>query len=347
MSQILSSQQIQFNAGIKPAIPRRRLFQPHIPSRWRIRSTTETELDEIDPMTGEIISGTSMATKAPCSLQSDGKLSWAYRLAESSDTSNKTSILALHGLGSSSYSYRNTLRLLSNEGHRSIALDWIGHGASDIPSNDAFDYSERSYIAALDKAVSALDLPEPFALIVHGYILGQYGLLWALENEDKLNKLIILNTPLSTSSKLRPELAAYKAPLAFMRPNPDARFDAANYNAAGSPYAMSYRDASAYAAVYEEDPLASAAVHATMQSVDFPGLLKKVDVGFQTWRTPSLVVHGGGDTFLDLKGSLDWLESKRTCMKMATGLEAKLGHMPQEDFAEGLHGALKDFLAAA
>lgn len=29
---------------------------------------------------------------------------------------------------------------------------------------------------------------------------------------------MVLNTPLATNSKLRPELAAYKAPLPFMRP---------------------------------------------------------------------------------------------------------------------------------
>ncbi len=38
------------------------------------------------------------------------------------------------------------------------------------------------------------------------------------QNDAKVSRLMILNTPLSLDSKLRPELAAYKAPLAFMRP---------------------------------------------------------------------------------------------------------------------------------
>lgn len=51
-----------------------------------------------------------------------------------------------------------------------------------------------------------------------GFVLGQYALLWAQQNPDKVDRLLVLNTPLAKSSKLRPELAAYKAPLPFMRP---------------------------------------------------------------------------------------------------------------------------------
>jgi hypothetical protein len=49
-------------------------------------------------------------------------------------------------------------------------------------------------------------------------VLGQYGLLYALEHEDQVERLFILNTPLATNSKLRPELAAYKSPIPFLRP---------------------------------------------------------------------------------------------------------------------------------
>lgn len=49
-------------------------------------------------------------------------------------------------------------------------------------------------------------------------MLGQYGLLYALEHEEQVERLFILNTPLATNSKLRPELAAYKSPIPFLRP---------------------------------------------------------------------------------------------------------------------------------
>lgn len=53
---------------------------------------------------------------------------------------------------------------------------------------------------------------------MQGYILSQYGLLYALEHSDKIERLLLLNTPLALNTKLRPELAAYKSPLPFMRP---------------------------------------------------------------------------------------------------------------------------------
>ena len=49
-------------------------------------------------------------------------------------------------------------------------------------------------------------------------MLSQYGLVYALDNDDDVARLMILNTPVGLGSKLRPELAAYKNPIAFLRP---------------------------------------------------------------------------------------------------------------------------------
>jgi hypothetical protein len=43
---------------------------------------------------------------------------------------------------------------------------------------------------------------------------------------------------------------------------------------------------------YQADPAASAAVAATMQQVDFPALLKRVDQGYESWLRPSLLLFG-------------------------------------------------------
>lgn len=43
-----------------------------------------------------------------------------------------------------------------------------------------------------------------------------------MQNPDKVEKVIILNTPLGLKTKLRPELAAYKNRMAFLRPDPQA-----------------------------------------------------------------------------------------------------------------------------
>ena len=55
-----------------------------------------------------------------------GGYTWAYRRAAANPataTPDKMPILCLHGLGSSSYSYRNAVRLLAEAGHETIAVD--------------------------------------------------------------------------------------------------------------------------------------------------------------------------------------------------------------------------------
>ena len=103
---------------------------------------------------------------------------------------------------------------------------------------------------------------------MQGYVLGQFGLLYALRKPDLVKKLVILNTPVDLKSALRPELAAYKNPVAFLRPKADKPFDAMTYNANGLAYSMQYKDAQAYAAPYEDPATASAASAAIAATMD-------------------------------------------------------------------------------
>lgn len=92
------------------------------------------ELEEVDPVTGEIIAGTALATEAGERVTPADGFTWAYRRVEPNpELHNPTQlpVLCLHGIGSSSYIYRNTMRLLGEAGHEAIAVDWLGHGASD------------------------------------------------------------------------------------------------------------------------------------------------------------------------------------------------------------------------
>ena len=45
------------------------------------------------------------------------------------------------------------------------------------------------------------------------------------------------------------------------------------------------------------------------------------------------------DPLLDVRNAVDFLDTKRTTMKL-TSIEGKLGHMPQEDFADALSPVL-------
>ncbi|KAL6764006.1 Alpha/Beta hydrolase protein [Haematococcus lacustris] len=304
-------------------------------------SAQQAKEDEIDPLTGQPIAK-YMAISPKAGLKANvAGTSWAYRRSEVNPDKASTSkpvVLLVHGLGSSSFSYRNTLGLLGADGYDAVAPDWPGHGDSDKPSS--FNYSEEGMVAALDAFVAQTCGQQPVALVVQGYVLSQYALLWAQQNERKVSRLLILNTPLSTNSKLRPELAAYKTPLAFMRPK---TFDGMMFNATGSAYVMEGRVADAYARPYA-DPAASAAVASVMEKCDYGKLLKKVNEGFMTWKKPSVLMFGGSDPFLSVASAFEFLEDKRTNMKIISAA-AKLGHCPQEDFAEALHETMLPWLA--
>lgn len=96
------------------------------------------------------------------------------------------------------------------------------------------------------------------------------------------------------------------------------------YNMTGSPYAWQEQDALVFARPYKEEPAASAAVVATLEGVDWQPLLNKVDEGYSKWRKPSLLLFGADDPFISVKSAFDFLESKRTNMRIATA-SAKVG----------------------
>ena len=206
-----------------------------------------------------------------------------------------------------------------------------------------FDGSERSYHQALASFIESLGLDkQPYALVVHGFILSQFALTYALDHPAQIEKLMVLNTPVARNSKLRPELAAYKNPLPFMRPAAGKPFDGMNYAAAGSPYAMAYSDAAVFAAPYES-PIASQIIASTMDKVDFNALLKKIDDGYVSWRKPAAMCFGSSDPFLETGCVFQFLDSKRTNMKAMT-MTGKIGHAPQEDYPELLNQNLMLFL---
>lgn len=312
---------------------------------WRIYSS---DLDEVDPITGEIIQGTSKAKVASERAQV-GKFTWAYRHGEIPEGVGRVScgpVVCLHGIGSSSYAYRKTINLLAADGFDAYAVDWIGHGQSSMPAIGDFSYSQEEYIKELGACLQALDIGSDATLVVHGYILGQFALLFAARHPERISKVVCLNVPLGLNVKLRPELAQYKSPIPFLKPKEDAIFDGAMFAANGGPYALDGNDAEAYAEPYKANRNASKAIWHTMENVNWENLKKDVNEAMMSFKIRTLLIHGNADTFCDLSTTLDWLEDKRTSMQMAYGIEAKLGHCPQEDYPEAIHPTIVRFLTS-
>lgn len=87
------------------------------------------------------------------------------------------------------------MQKLTEQGYWAIAPDWIGSGLSSKPDKRDFSYTPDGFIQALAELLAALELTK-FHLVVQGF-LGSVGLQYALRNPEKIDRLVILNAPLS------------------------------------------------------------------------------------------------------------------------------------------------------
>ena len=105
--------------------------------------------------------------------------------------SNEKIVLFLHGLGSSSLTWRDIPEALSKHFH-TIALDLVGFGLTDKPrENYTIDY----FCKFLDKFLSKMGVECTEKLNVIGHSLGGYiALEYSIRNKTRINKLILFNS---------------------------------------------------------------------------------------------------------------------------------------------------------
>ncbi|GJN01551.1 hypothetical protein PR202_ga18825 [Eleusine coracana subsp. coracana] len=131
-----------------------------------------------------------------------GEFRWFVRETGSPDARRGT-IVFIHGAPTSSFSYRMVMSQMADAGYHCFAPDWIGFGFSEMPQTGyGFDFKEEEFHKAFDDLIGTLNITEPFFLVVQGFLVGSYGLTWALKNSSKILKLAILNSPLTVSSPL-------------------------------------------------------------------------------------------------------------------------------------------------
>lgn len=98
-------------------------------------------------------------------------------------------IILLHGVPTYSYLWRNIIGPLSQTG-LVLAPDLPGYGLSDKPMDAP--YTIGYFADSLDGLINSLGL-EKVSLVVHD-LGGPVGLLWAVNNPDRIEKIVILNT---------------------------------------------------------------------------------------------------------------------------------------------------------
>ncbi|WP_346290578.1 alpha/beta fold hydrolase [Sphaerothrix gracilis] len=268
-----------------------------------------------------------------------GELNWFYREATPIGESDKLPVLLLHGIVAQSYSWRHIMADLAAQGFRAIAPDWIGHGFSDKPDKRTFAYTPAAFLAGLEQFIAALAL-DRFHLVVQGYLGGSVGLKYALQHSEQIERLIVLNTPLSPTAKLPWRIKQLGLPLVGEMATQDPLLVDRTLEG-GGPYQVDDADLDIYRRPFLTSSAAGRALFVTVRNLQLKAITAEIAAGFKDWQRPVLVAWGLSDPWLDAAAA-ETFAQQFTLGEFAA--LAEVGHYAQEDWAEKVSQTLLPFL---
>lgn len=266
-----------------------------------------------------------------------GNLRWFYRDAQPQQPLARPPIVFLHGLPAQSYSWRNVMPRLADQGFVTIAPDWIGFGFSAQPDRRDFAYTPDAFMQSLAEFLQALEL-ERFSLVVQGF-LGSVGLQYALRHPDQIDRIAILNAPVTTAAKLPWKLRQMSLPFMGDMMTQDPLLVDRTLEGAGG-YRVEDADLDIYRRPFLRSSDAGRSLLTTLQRLDLKQATAEIETGFQKWSQPVLVVWGIRDPWLPVSLAEEFTRS------LPDGELVKLeevGHYPQEDWHEKVSEALVPF----
>ncbi|NJL50158.1 MAG: alpha/beta fold hydrolase [Leptolyngbyaceae cyanobacterium SM2_5_2] len=265
-------------------------------------------------------------------------LNWFYREASPVGNSPRRPVLFLHGLVSQSYSWREVMPVLAEQGFRCIAPDWPGHGFSDKPDKREFAYTPEALVKALADFLEALDV-SPVHLVAQGF-LGSVGIQYALQHPDRVDRLVIINAPVSPEAKLPWKIRQFGIPLAGDMLTQDPLLVDRTLEG-GGPYQIDDDDLDVYRRPFLKSSDVGRALLTTVRRLDVAGVSQSIATGLQGWDHPTLLLWGLSDPWLPVSLA-------ESCLKTLANGELKIleevGHYAQEDWAEKVATALSTFL---
>ena len=265
-------------------------------------------------------------------------LTWFYREAAPVGESPKLPVLLLHGLVSQSYSWRGVMPTLAEQGFRAIAPDWIGHGFSEKPDKRDFAYTAAALVEALGKFLDALEISKVH-LVAQGF-LGHVGIQFALQNPERVDRLAIINAPISVEAKLPWKMRQFGIPLAGDMITQDPILVDRTLEG-GGPYQVDDDDLDVYRRPFLQSSDVGRALLVTVRRMDVPAATAAIEAGLKSWDHPTLLLWGLSDPWLPVRLA-------ETCLKGLPNGELKtleeVGHYAQEDWANKVADALSTFL---
>ena len=101
-------------------------------------------------------------------------------------------VVMVHGNPSWSFYYRHLIKSLSAH-YQCIAVDHIGCGLSDKPTDKDYQYTLKNRIDDLEALLESLNITENITLVVHDWG-GMIGMGYAARHPQRIKRLVILNT---------------------------------------------------------------------------------------------------------------------------------------------------------
>ncbi|XP_077221873.1 alpha/beta-Hydrolases superfamily protein isoform X2 [Tasmannia lanceolata] len=233
---------------------------------------------------------------------------------------------------------------MADAGFHCFAPDWIGFGFSEKPQPGyGFNYTEEEFHEEFDKILEVLSIKSPLLLVVQGFLVGSYGLTWALKNPSRISKLAILNSPLTAKSSIPGLFQQLRIPL-FGEFTSQNAVMAERFIEAGSPYVLKLEKADVYRLPYLASSGPGFALLEAARKADFKDISSRIETGFSSgrWDIPILLAWGVSDKYLPKSEAEEFQKGNPDIVKL-TMIEGS-GHMPQEDWPEKVVDALRTFL---
>jgi pimeloyl-ACP methyl ester carboxylesterase len=267
-----------------------------------------------------------------------GSLKWFYRETNPINETEKPPVLLLHGLPSQSFTWTVMMPDLAAQGFRSIAPDWVGYGRSTKPDKRDFAYTPDAFVDALAGFIQAIEL-DRFYLVVQGF-LASVGIQYALRNPDKIDRLVVINTPISADIKLPWKMQQLGLPFIGDMITQDPLLVDRTLEG-GSRIRVLDKDLDVYRRPFLKSSDAGRSLMNTVRNIQLPQSMAEIESGLKGWTRPTLFVWGLTDPWLSVEpvqklvGSLENAE-------LVTLEQA--GHYPQEHWSEKVGNAVITFL---
>ena len=263
------------------------------------------------------------------------KLQWFYRSTETQ--SKKPPVIFLHGIPTHSYTWREVMVKLEAKRFNSIAPDWIGCGFSSKPGKRDFAYTPDAYINALSDLIAALEV-DKFYLVVQGF-LGSVGIQYALRNPDKIEKLVIINAPITADAKLPWRMKQYGIPVAGdMLAQDPLQVDKTLEK--GSGYTISDGPLAMHRKPFLETSAVGRSLIAIVKNLQLSQSTTEITQGLQKTSLPILILWGEDDSWLDID-EVETLAKNNSAIDFVKLAEAK--HYPQEHWSSEISTEIEQF----